>query len=48
MPMPKSKEKRKAHTGTEEILDSYESWLKRQRPKEVKAKAGFTSGEPEA
>ena len=44
--MPKSKGKRKAHTGTEEILDSFESWLKRQRPKEVKAKAGFTNGEP--
>jgi hypothetical protein len=43
--MPTSKGKRKAHTGTEEVLDSFESWLKRQRPKEVKAKAGFTSGE---
>jgi hypothetical protein len=43
--MPRSKEKRKTRTGTEEILDSYESWLKRQRPKDVKSKAGFTGGE---
>jgi hypothetical protein len=43
--MPRTKVKRKTHTGTEEILDSYESWLKRQRPKDVKSKAGFTGGE---
>ncbi len=43
--MPKSKVKRNAHTGTEEVLDSFESWLKRQRPKDVKSKPGFTSGE---
>ena len=43
--MPKRKEKRKAHTGTEEVIDSFESWLKRQRPKDVKAKAGFTGGQ---
>ena len=46
MNMPKTKAKRKARTGTEEILDSYESWLKRQKPKkEVKSKGGFTGGE---
>jgi hypothetical protein len=43
--MPRSKAKRKAHTGTEEVLDSFESWLKRQRPKDVRAKPGFVGGE---
>ena len=43
--MPRTKGKRKTRTGTEEILDSFESWLKRQRPKDAKAKAGFTGGE---
>ena len=43
--MPKSKAKRKSKTGTEEVIDSYESWLKRQKPTAVKAKAGFTGGE---
>ncbi|MGA2663883.1 MAG: hypothetical protein ABSF83_02965 [Nitrososphaerales archaeon] len=41
--MPKGKGARKSHTGTEEVLDSFESWLKRQKPIEVKAKAGFRS-----
>jgi len=45
--MPRTKEKRKSRTGTEEILDSYEAWLKRQKPKDVKAKGGFTGGEKE-
>jgi hypothetical protein len=44
--MPRSKEKREAHTNTEEVLDSFESWLKRQKPKAVRARPGFTSGEP--
>ena len=43
--MSRSKEKGKTHTGTEEVLDSFESWLKRQKPKAVKARPGFTSGE---
>ncbi|MDA4112834.1 MAG: hypothetical protein OK474_02190 [Thaumarchaeota archaeon] len=45
--MPRSKEKPKTHTGTEEVLDSFESWLQRQKPKAAKARPGFTSGEPE-
>ena len=41
--MPRSKGKGGARTGNEEVLDSFESWLKHQKPKQVKAKAGFIS-----
>ena len=43
--MPRSKEKPKTQTGTEEVLDSFESWLSRQKPKAVRARPGFTSGD---
>lgn len=29
----------------EEIIDSFESWLERQKPKPVKAKPGFIADE---
>jgi len=43
MPRKKSTSPRSAKTKNEEILDSFESWLKHQKPKQVKAKTGFIS-----
>ncbi len=41
--MPRRKVERRAHNKNEEILDSFESWLKHQKPKQVRAKTGFIS-----
>jgi hypothetical protein len=41
--MPGKKSAKRTHTNNEQVLDSFESWLKHQKPKQVKAKTGFIS-----
>jgi hypothetical protein len=42
--MPKKKQNRKVRESAT-AFDWFETWLRKQKPKQVRAKPGFTSGE---